>query len=185
MGITKPTIVFITNCFSPAVKILHSCRQLELLGIVYFQQPGLPDQQLLDYMWDHRIPHYHNFCGFASSNCKRPDFFAVYSLHKILTKEEIDIPGIASLNLHPSLLPLYKGCDPWRAQFEDHIKVSGFTVHKITSEIDGGEIISQKTFEIDYSLSIEAIINDSVKDVGGPLLRDTLINYNPTNQQKE
>jgi phosphoribosylglycinamide formyltransferase 1 len=48
-----------------------------------------------------------------------------------------------SLNIHPSLLPLFKGLHPQRQALEAGVKLSGCTVHEVTLEVDSGPIIGQ------------------------------------------
>ena len=52
------------------------------------------------------------------------------------------------LNIHPSLLPAFKGLDAQRQAFEYGVKVSGCTVHFVTSELDGGPIIVQASVPV-------------------------------------
>jgi len=49
----------------------------------------------------------------------------------------------AILNVHPSLLPAFPGVDAQRQALEHGVKVSGATVHLVTSELDDGPIIVQ------------------------------------------
>lgn len=51
---------------------------------------------------------------------------------------------IRSINLHPSLLPLFKGAKAIEKSFESDEKEGGVSVHWVSSELDGGEIILQK-----------------------------------------
>ena len=172
------SVVFMTNRFSSVVESLYFCRDILLTGIIYHALPGSVDRQLMDFCSMHKLSLFHSIDEFISSAVSRPDFLAVYSLHKILTEDEIKLPKIAALNLHPSMLPLYKGPNPLQEQFEDRVEFSGFTVHKITSDIDGGKIVSQKMFKIDYSLSFETIRKNSLRNIGGPLLCSAIIAYN-------
>ena len=52
------------------------------------------------------------------------------------------------LNIHPSLLPKYKGLNTHRKAIENNEKYSGCTVHLVTSKLDSGKIILQKKVKI-------------------------------------
>lgn len=54
---------------------------------------------------------------------------------------------IKAINLHPSLLPLFKGANAIKESFQSDMKVAGVSVHWVSEELDGGEIIAQKAFE--------------------------------------
>ena len=51
------------------------------------------------------------------------------------------------LNIHPSLLPSFKGLNAVEQAVEYGVKVYGITVHYVNSDLDGGRIIAQKAFE--------------------------------------
>ncbi|TKX31844.1 phosphoribosylglycinamide formyltransferase [Campylobacter aviculae] len=55
--------------------------------------------------------------------------------------------NIKAINLHPSLLPLFKGAHAIEESFKSDMKVAGVSVHWVNEELDGGKIISQKAFE--------------------------------------
>lgn len=50
------------------------------------------------------------------------------------------------VNIHPSLLPAFKGAHAIRDAFEYGVKVYGVTVHFVNGELDGGKIIAQRAF---------------------------------------
>ena len=52
------------------------------------------------------------------------------------------------INIHPSLLPKYKGLEAWKQALEAGEKVTGCTVHYVEKEIDTGHIIGQREVEI-------------------------------------
>lgn len=52
------------------------------------------------------------------------------------------------LNIHPSLLPAFPGLDAQRQALEHGVRVSGASVHLVTSELDGGPIIAQASVPV-------------------------------------
>ena len=52
------------------------------------------------------------------------------------------------INIHPSLLPKYKGLDTHQRALEDGEKEHGCSVHFVTPELDGGEVIEQASVTI-------------------------------------
>lgn len=52
------------------------------------------------------------------------------------------------VNIHPSLLPSFRGLDAQRQAFDHGVKVTGCTVHFVDEELDNGRIIAQKAVEI-------------------------------------
>ena len=52
------------------------------------------------------------------------------------------------LNIHPSLLPKYKGLNTHKKVIKNNEKYSGSTVHLVTSKIDSGKIILQKKIKV-------------------------------------
>jgi phosphoribosylglycinamide formyltransferase-1 len=60
----------------------------------------------------------------------------------------IDAFPNAILNIHPSLLPSFRGLDAQQQAISHGVKVSGVTVHLVTAELDGGPIILQRTVPV-------------------------------------
>ena len=63
---------------------------------------------------------------------------------------------IKAINLHPSILPLFKGAHAIKESFESDMKVGGVSVHWVSEELDGGAIIAQRAFEKRAGMSLEA-----------------------------
>ena len=67
---------------------------------------------------------------------------------KILSKKFIKKFSKPILNIHPSLLPKYKGLDTHRRAIKNKDKYSGATVHIVTEKLDSGKIIVQERVKI-------------------------------------
>ena len=67
---------------------------------------------------------------------------------KILSIKLINQYPNKILNIHPSLLPKYKGLNTHRRVLENHETSTGCTVHYVNQDLDGGEIIMQKKIKI-------------------------------------
>ena len=61
------------------------------------------------------------------------------------------------INIHPSLLPSFKGMHGIKDAFEYGVKVTGVTVHFVDSELDHGPIIIQKAVEIGENDTVETL----------------------------
>jgi len=67
---------------------------------------------------------------------------------KILSSQFIKKFGRPILNIHPSLLPKYKGLDTHKKVLKSKDKFTGATVHLVNSKLDAGKIILQKKVRI-------------------------------------
>ena len=67
---------------------------------------------------------------------------------RLVGKPLLDAFPNAILNIHPSLLPSFPGTDAQLQALEYGVKVSGVTVHIVTSELDGGPIVLQRTVPV-------------------------------------
>ena len=80
---------------------------------------------------------------------------------KILSKRFIDKFSGKIINIHPSLLPKYKGLNTHRRVIENMETISGCTVHYVNENLDDGEIILQKEVSIDTG-DTEHILADKI-----------------------
>lgn len=67
------------------------------------------------------------------------------------------------LNIHPSLLPKYKGLNTHQKALDNNDKIAGCTVHFVSEELDSGEIILQKSLDIDENETTETLMNRVLK----------------------
>ena len=63
--------------------------------------------------------------------------------------------NIKAINLHPSLLPLFKGAHAIEESYASDMKVGGVSVHYVNEELDAGQIIAQRAFEKTKDMSFE------------------------------
>lgn len=78
----------------------------------------------------------------------QPDLVVSLYFNQILKKEVIEIAKKATLNMHPGILPKYRGvwADFWKLYNKE--KTAGVTIHHINEKIDRGDIIAQIKYPI-------------------------------------
>ena len=81
-------------------------------------------------------------------NKKKINLICLAGFMKILSNNFIKNFNGKILNIHPSLLPKYKGLDTHRRVISNNEKYSGCTVHFVNSKLDSGKIILQKKVKI-------------------------------------
>lgn len=72
-----------------------------------------------------------------------PDLFVVSSYGKFLPSSYLKIPATASLNVHPSLLPRYRGAAPINWPIINGDEETGVTIMEVTNKLDSGDIFFQ------------------------------------------
>ena len=80
-----------------------------------------------------------------------PDLIILAGFMRILNSEFVQPYEGKMLNIHPSLLPKYKGLHTHRRALENGDKEHGVSVHFVTSELDGGPVIAQRIVKVENS----------------------------------
>ena len=75
-------------------------------------------------------------------------FICLAGYMKIISKNFIEKFGKKIINIHPSLLPKFKGLNTFSRVLKNKEKKTGSTVHYVNYKLDGGQIITQKNFFI-------------------------------------
>ena len=65
--------------------------------------------------------------------------------------------GIRGINIHPSLLPVGRGPWPLSWTIQTDQKFSGITIHKLTDELDAGDILLQESFPLEINENLESL----------------------------
>ena len=90
-------------------------------------------------------------------NKKKINFICLAGFMKVLSKKFISkFPG-KIINIHPSLLPKYKGLNTHLRVLQNNEKFSGCTVHHVNKHIDAGEIIMQKKIKISKNETVNSL----------------------------
>ena len=90
-------------------------------------------------------------------------FLCLAGFMKILSSNFIKSFGRKIVNIHPSLLPKYKGLNTHKEAIKNKEKYSGCTVHFVTSKLDSGKIVSQKKIIIDKNETENSLKNKILK----------------------
>lgn len=106
----------------------------------------------------------------------KPDFIVVIAFGQLLTKEVLDIPKYGCINLHGSILPMYRGAAPIQWSVIKGEKVSGNTTMLMDEGIDTGDILLQDKVEITEKMTAGELY-DILKERGSKLLIETLEGY--------
>lgn len=102
-----------------------------------------------------------------------PDLIVVFSMSQLLRENIFSIPRLGTINLHPSLLPAYRGPDPTIWQYVDLMLHPGVTVHYIDEGEDTGDILAQSVCEISLGEPLERY-NQILQSHGVVLLRNVI-----------
>jgi len=78
-----------------------------------------------------------------------PDVIIVASYGKILGEKVLSLPSLGCYNIHPSLLPKYRGASPIQRVLENGEERTGVTIYKMVRELDAGPIALQREISID------------------------------------
>jgi len=83
-----------------------------------------------------------------------PDMIVITHFEKLLKNEIIEIPKSGCINLHPSLLPYYRGMAPQHWPIINGDSETGITVHYVDQTADTGDIILQRKVKIETNMYV-------------------------------
>lgn len=104
------------------------------------------------------------------------DFIVVAAYGQIIPKDILQLPRLAALNIHPSLLPKYRGPSPVQATILNGEKESGVTIIEMDEEIDHGPIIAQKTYPVEPTDTFETLVT-KLFSFGAKLIIEVIENF--------
>jgi phosphoribosylglycinamide formyltransferase-1 len=99
----------------------------------------------------------------------RPDLVVSAGFMRILAPVFVDAFPEKLINLHPALLPAFRGAHAVRDALDAGVKVTGSTIHFIDHQVDHGPIIMQEAVRIEQN-DTEEMLHDRIKKVEHRLL---------------
>lgn len=138
-GMSIEVVATITN--NPNARGIERCERLgipcEVIDHRAFETREAFDEAIVARLKNHKV-----------------DLTILAGFMRILTP--VFVHSVKALNIHPSLLPLFKGAHAIKESYESPMKVAGVSVHYVSDELDGGELIAQEAIAKIEGEGIEA-----------------------------
>ena len=166
--ITEPLCVLISGRGSNLLSIIKSCRGKDFPAKVKLIVSNNPNASGLRYAKQYKIPFKVITKNFENTLLKQLqknqiDILCLAGFMKVLSKNFIDSFFNMILNIHPSLLPKYKGLNTHRRALKNKEKFSGCTVHRVDKKLDSGDIILQSKVKITKNETEASLENKILK----------------------
>ncbi len=101
------------------------------------------------------------------------DIFVVAAFGQILSKEILQMPKYGCVNIHASLLPMYRGAAPIQAVIINKEKETGVTIMQMDEGLDTGDMLMKTVVPIEADETGESL-HDKLSEVGASLIVDAL-----------
>lgn len=173
MAVRKDIIVLLSGEGSTFQAIFDKCKVARVVGVFSNKASanglnraravGIPVVEYSNNNEDELLDHIHN----AIIHGVEPELIVLAGYMKVLSADFIqffDDRNIPIINVHPSLLPKHKGLHTHRRALEEKDEEHGMTVHYVNEELDGGPIITQRSFMIQES-DTEETLTKKVKEL--------------------
>ena len=163
----KNIAVFISGRGSNLKSLIKHSKKKNSLAKIILVISNNPDAEGLKYAYKSKIKIYgikfKNKSNFENNSLKllkkyNIDMLCLAGFMRILSGNFIKKFSKPILNIHPSLLPKYKGLNTHKRAIKNRDKFAGASIHKVTEKLDSGEVILQKRVKIlksDNVISLE------------------------------
>lgn len=88
----------------------------------------------------------------------KPDLICIASMSQLLSPENLSLSRLGGVNVHPSLLPKYRGPNPWFWQCHQMEREGGVTVHRVDQGSDTGDILGQGSFPLPLGIEFPEVL---------------------------
>ncbi|MCD8176565.1 MAG: hypothetical protein LUE98_03720 [Tannerellaceae bacterium] len=179
-------VILITTGYSNVVDFLFHHPNIYLAGIM---ECRYTENNCYKYTLKNKIPHcfYKNFIHMSKwVETLLPDLMVTYKVPFLLPRYIFAKPQYGTINIHPALLPEYRGANPWFWIYYNMESKSGVTIHQIDEYEDHGDIWAQDYFQITLGTPLHLLQQEAEKTAIN-LLKQILMdweNIKPTPQKE-
>lgn len=129
---------------------------------------------------NHNIPifqfHKIRLEGYETLKSLNADIFITCAYGQIISKQILECAKFGTINVHFSLLPAYRGASPVQSALLQGEKITGVTIMRTDEGIDTGDIICQKSLEIESEDNAETLLNKLAR-LGASMLGGVLESF--------
>ncbi|MEW5976936.1 MAG: formyltransferase family protein [Acidobacteriota bacterium] len=149
----RVVVLALTGFGNPVLKELLADGRIQVKAVFTVRYsnpfPYYAEQQLGDLCKERRVLCYDGVKvtsdeGLRLLHSHSPDLIIVSTFKEILTQPVLGEPSLGVVNIHPSLLPKYRGPCPTNAALLNNDKVTGVTIHYVTEKVDKGAVLLQR-----------------------------------------
>lgn len=113
---------------------------------------------------------------FAVFDALKPDLCIVVAYGRLIPDRFLKVPRLGFINVHPSLLPAYRGPSPVQSAILDGCASTGVSIMLLDADMDHGPVLASTPWVIPGGFDA-ALCEDELSRVGARLLADTLPGY--------
>ena len=135
-----PIKIKLIVCSNKNAEGLKFAKKWSIPYLIFKDNQNLTENIILNKLKDHKI-----------------NLILLAGFMKILSKRFIRSFGKSILNIHPSLLPKFKGLNTFEKVLKGKEKKTGCTVHFVNEKLDAGQIVLKKIFYIDKQDNIASL----------------------------
>ena len=164
------------NIGTQLLEWLATSTQDEIVAVI--SRPGKEGEAIKEIAFRHYLPLYQppvnvNDPGFIETLRRlKPDLFVSMYFGRLFSPEMLSVPKMGCVNMHPTLLPKYRGQGPNVWPIVNGDTETGQTIHWLDEGIDTGDIIAQRAIPLDPE-DTGATLDKKLVDLGVELFIET------------
>jgi methionyl-tRNA formyltransferase len=172
--------IFFVGIYGLGARALEALlqREFRVVGLLTKPDPGEGQRELLDLAAREDLPVFMPASpderGLAGKiRALKPDLLTVAGYHRRIPQVLLQLAPLGTINTHLSLLPRYRGPCPWKWALLHGERTTGVTIHGMTSVLDRGPILAQRSCPIREEDTAESLFQ-RLSELGAVALADTL-----------